>query len=103
MDNSAMSCPSRSSTEYRHRSSIELSSSLSSTEDRCQHLTKNIDEEEMRFSPSFGNVMLASGRTQAYLLSLLAPTIEVRLRQPSIRSVNSLTDNNFYKCASNNF
>ncbi|VDM15879.1 unnamed protein product, partial [Wuchereria bancrofti] len=27
MDNSAMSCPSRSSTEYRHRSSIELSSS----------------------------------------------------------------------------
>ncbi|EJW76608.1 hypothetical protein WUBG_12483 [Wuchereria bancrofti] len=56
-----MSCPSRSSTEYRHRSSIELSSSLSSTEDRCQHFTKNIDEEEMRFSPSFGNVMLASG------------------------------------------
>ncbi|VIO89566.1 Uncharacterized protein BM_BM11029 [Brugia malayi] len=102
MDNSAMSCPSRSSAEYRHRSSIELSSSLSSTEDRCQHFVKNSDEEEMRFSPSFGNVMLASGRTQAYLLSLLAPTIEVRLRQPFIRSVNSLTDNNLYKSTSNN-
>lgn len=56
-----MSCPSRSSTECRHRSSVELSSSLSSTEDRYQHLVKNVDEEELGFSRSFGNVMLASG------------------------------------------
>uniref|UniRef100_A0A0R3S4L2 Uncharacterized protein n=1 Tax=Elaeophora elaphi TaxID=1147741 RepID=A0A0R3S4L2_9BILA len=97
-DNSVMSCSLRSSTECRHRSSVELSSSYSSTDDRCQHLIKNIDDEELGFSRPFGNVMLASGRTQAYLLSLLAPTVEVRLRQPSIRSAEPLTNNNFYRC-----
>ncbi|KAL3990862.1 hypothetical protein ACH3XW_33535 [Acanthocheilonema viteae] len=102
MDNNAINCPSRNSTECRHRSSVELSSSLSSTEDRCQHLMRNIDEEELGFSRSSGNVMLASGRTQAYLVSLLAPTIEIRLRQPSIRPIESLIDNNFYKRTSNN-
>lgn len=62
VNNYVMTSPSRSSTECRHRSSVELSSSLSSTEDRYQCLVKNIDEEELGFSrSSFGNVMLASG------------------------------------------
>ncbi|VDK80972.1 unnamed protein product [Litomosoides sigmodontis] len=93
VNNNMMTSPTRSSTECRHRSSVELSSSLSSTEDRYQCLVRNIDEEELGFSrSSIGNVMLASGRTQAYLVSLLAPTIEVRLRQPITRSFESLAD-----------
>uniref|UniRef100_A0A915PUA0 START domain-containing protein n=1 Tax=Setaria digitata TaxID=48799 RepID=A0A915PUA0_9BILA len=100
VENNSTSCPSRSSSESRYRSSVELSSSLSSTDDRWQHSLRNCDEEESNFSRPCGKVMLASGRTQAYLVSLLAPTIEVRLRQSLIRSAEPLIDNNFYKCAS---
>lgn len=58
MDNNSMNRSSRSSSECRHRSSIELSSSVSSTEDRYQH----ISEEELGYSRAVvGNVMLASG------------------------------------------
>uniref|UniRef100_A0A1I7VQ29 Uncharacterized protein n=1 Tax=Loa loa TaxID=7209 RepID=A0A1I7VQ29_LOALO len=103
MNNNLMNCPSRGSTECRHRSSIELSSLVSSIEEGCQHLVKNTNKEKLGFPQSFGNVMLASGRTQAYLVSLLAPTIEVRLRQPLIRSAESLANNNFYNCTPGNF
>ncbi|VDO28426.1 unnamed protein product [Onchocerca flexuosa] len=102
MDNNVMNFSSRNNTECRHRSAIELSSSLSFTKDRCQHLIKNTDDEKSGFSRSTNNVMLASGRTQAYLVSLLAPTIEVRLRQQSIQLAKPLIDNNFHKCSSSN-
>uniref|UniRef100_A0A8R1TQB6 Uncharacterized protein n=2 Tax=Onchocerca TaxID=6281 RepID=A0A8R1TQB6_ONCVO len=100
VDSNVMSCPSRSGAECRHRSSIELSSSLSFTEDRCQHFIKNVVGQKLGFIRPTSNVMLASGRTQAYLVSLLAPTIEVRLRQQSIQLADPLTDNNFHKCFS---
>ncbi|KAM3727252.1 putative endoglucanase [Dirofilaria immitis] len=99
MDNNVMNCFSRNGTvDRRRRSSMEHSSSLISAGDRCQHLV----QDEFKFSRSTNNVILASGRTQAYLVSLLAPTIEVQLRHQSIRPVEPLIDNNFYKYTSSN-
>lgn len=94
VDNSVMSCSSRGSS----------ASSQSCIEERCRHSAKNSDDDDllsssgqMGFCPPATNVMMASGRTQAYLISLLAPTVEVRLRQPLIQSSLHLTDHDFYK------
>uniref|UniRef100_A0A0N5AJ81 C2 domain-containing protein n=1 Tax=Syphacia muris TaxID=451379 RepID=A0A0N5AJ81_9BILA len=55
----------------------------------------NKEDDELREQ----NVMLASGRTQAYLISLLAPTTEVRLRQHIANKSNCLFDS--YYCYPN--
>ncbi|KHN80960.1 hypothetical protein Tcan_06077 [Toxocara canis] len=86
VDNCAMSSSSRGS-------SSSSTVSTSSTQDSRVRSLKDDEEPKER-----SNVMMASGRTQAYLISLLAPTVDIRLRSPfPNRSSEHLMDRSYYK------
>ncbi|MFH4976412.1 hypothetical protein AB6A40_003121 [Gnathostoma spinigerum] len=64
-------------------------SAMSSSSQGARSSSSNVSLERLSQSPKEdddvkekSNVMFASGKTQAYLISLLAPSVQIRLRQP---------------------
>uniref|UniRef100_A0A915BUU3 Uncharacterized protein n=1 Tax=Parascaris univalens TaxID=6257 RepID=A0A915BUU3_PARUN len=85
LDSCTMSSSSRGSS----------SSTVSTTSTQESRVRSLKDDEEPKEK---SNVMMASGRTQAYLISLLAPTVDIRLRPPfPNRSSEHLMDRSYYK------